>query len=99
MGTTLKKHFNEDQMNGNKELLLEPWELINYKNDCFESELYKEINKGHILFNLKAKAIAKKIDCDDVLFELENNEFALVHLTWTMKTEESSDWPKTTIYQ
>lgn len=79
--------------------LLEPWEFINSKNDCFESELYKEITKGHILFNLKAKAIAKRIDCDDVLFELDNNELALVHLTWKMKTEESNEWPRTTIYK
>jgi len=76
---------------------LEPWECIdlNYGNSC-ENELYKELSPGHILFALKAKAIARRDDCDDVLFEIIDNSkrYAMVHLTWSGREESNGKWPR-----
>lgn len=78
---------------------LEPWVHISYNNTSFEDELHKEISEKHVLYRLKVKAIAKRIDCDDVLFLINKNEYAVVHLTWKSKSENNPEWPITTIYK
>lgn len=63
-------------------------------------QLYKEINKKHILYGKTVKTIARRKDNDDVLFEVENSEFmyAIVHLTWAQKTLDDPKYPRTETY-
>lgn len=76
------------------------WVTIKDDNDYFKEELYKEINKEHILHNIDINTIARREDCDDVLlFLLDGSErYAVVHLTWSSKMESNSFYPKTRIY-
>ncbi len=62
------------------------------------SELQRELAPAHILFGLKVTPIALGYDGDDVLFELEDGRYAVVHLTWSCKTEPYDDCPSTVIY-
>jgi hypothetical protein len=66
----------------------------------FEDEYAVEIAKGHPLYGVLVRAIAKRQDCDDVLFELLRHlcEYAVVHLTWTGKEEVAPDWPGFELY-
>lgn len=45
------------------------------------AELRRELHPQHPLYGKAVTAIARRIDCDDVIFAV-NNRFALVHLTW-----------------
>lgn len=85
--------------NGNVKFL-EPWYPIESNNEMFERELYNEICKDHILYGIKVKAIARRHDCDDVLFLLLNLEpqVAVVHLTYSISKETDPSWPRTKIY-
>lgn len=76
------------------------WSEIENSKGTFEKELYKEINKGHILYGIKVKEVAHREDCDDVLFLLMDgtNRYAVVHLTWNRRVEDNSSFPKTNIY-
>jgi hypothetical protein len=79
---------------------LDPWFSIDCRHG-FERELYKELSKGHPLFGVKVKAVAQKIDCDDVLFMIENHTslYALVHLTWSGKPEKNTQCPTTHFFK
>lgn len=64
------------------------------------AELLKEVRPGHCLFQQTVKAVARRHDCDDVLF-LTNNPacpLAAVHLTWRGSTEPDPAWPATTFF-
>ena len=76
----------------------EPWERLEPGND-FHLELEREVCKGHKLFGVMAKAISKRVDRDDFLFELsdDTNRFAVVHLTW--QKEDSIKWPTVEFYK
>lgn len=76
------------------------WEVIENSKDYFKEELHKEINKNHILHGIEVKEIARREDCDDVLFLLldGSNRYAVVHLTWKGKKENNPCYPKTKIY-
>lgn len=75
---------------------LEPW----YETDecSLVAELKRELVKGHVLYKLPVQVIARRQDCDDVLFQLLDgtNRFAAVRLTFNKET--SSDWPRTEIF-
>lgn len=76
---------------------LSPWEAIAVQKEGFQQELQKEVSEAHPLFDKKVEAIATRADCDDVLFQLEEGKYAVVHLTWKGKTEENPIWPATRI--
>lgn len=86
---------------------LEPWSCCWLEKkemaETFESELRNELCQAHALFPFRrtARAIAKRDDCDDVLFFLPDakEQFAVVHLTWSMRRESDPTWPKTTFLQ
>lgn len=80
---------------------LEPWDSICTEPDCFKKELYNEVGKKHILFGKEVSAIGKRYDCDDFLFQVfyASFKFAVVHLTFSKKTEDSIQFPKTTTYK
>jgi hypothetical protein len=62
-----------------------PWRLVSPKEAKeFEEELQREVCKEHALFNRKAKAVGRRIDCADVLFHLEDagTQLGVTHLTW-----------------
>lgn len=54
--------------------------------------------QGHVLYGLKAKAVATRRDQDEVLFELEGGtaRLAVVHMTW--KKETDPRWPATDLF-
>ena len=66
---------------------------------AFEQELQDELSPAHRLYPHRtgARAIAKREDCDDVLFWLPQaaQNFALVHLTWKGQRETNERYPRT----
>lgn len=75
-----------------------PW----YKTESgLENELKRELrlNPLHPLFGVEAESIARRRDCDDVLFALKNYKqpLAVVHLTWA-SVELCKDWPDTALF-
>jgi hypothetical protein len=79
--------------------LEEPW--YEEENQNFIQELKKEVSVAHILWGKNLKVIAKREDCDDILFQVENADFdyAVVHLTWTSKVELNAIYPRTRTYK
>jgi hypothetical protein len=73
---------------------LDPWERVRAEHRAaLESELTSEIGPGHPLYRRPARAIARRSDCDDVLFHVESpEEFVVVHLTYASHPEEPP-WP------
>lgn len=83
----------------NKIEFLMPWVQIKDLNGYLEEELKRELHEQHILFGKTVKEIARRQDCDDVLFKLDNEEYAVVHLTFSGKKENSKDYPDTQIFK
>lgn len=81
----------------NKELP-EPWYLSSV--DLTE-QLFREISKNHILFAKSLKTIARRQDKDDVLFQIENDQFKYVveHLTWSKTQQPDKRWPTAKLYK
>ncbi|WP_436863507.1 hypothetical protein [Acinetobacter haemolyticus] len=69
------------------------------KESVFSNELKRELILGHVLFDKKAVAIARKVGEDNILFFFENqeNQYAEVHLTWSNETNPK--WPSTLIFR
>jgi hypothetical protein len=76
---------------------LAPWEPA---QPGFEHELYKEVGPRHILHKQKAMSVARRTDCDDVLFFLPDGPapLAVVHLTWIGHTDWHPEFPATEFY-
>jgi hypothetical protein len=64
------------------------------------SELRRELVAPHPLFGLPAVPIARRQDCDDVLFRFGHSpeRYAVVHLTWIGKPERAPQFPWTEIF-
>ena len=76
--------------------LVAPWEQIDTAMATkFEDEYAKEIGKGHPLYGVPVRAIARRIDRDVVLFQLLRHlcDYAVVHLTWSGREEPDPRWP------
>ena len=76
--------------------LVAPWEPIEPAVATkFEDEYATEIGKGHPLYGVPVRAIGRRIDQDDVLFQLLRHlcDYAVVHLTWSGREEPDSRWP------
>ncbi|MGB3008600.1 MAG: SDR family NAD(P)-dependent oxidoreductase [Chitinophagaceae bacterium] len=74
-----------------------PWQEINATTGALENQLQKELNANHILFGKPVTAIATRQDCDEVLFKITENEFAVVHLTWSQQKVNDNNYPSTTL--
>ena len=81
-----------------------PWRVIELPDmreraNLLAAELKKECPPGHILQGLPARAVATRIDRDDVLFEIEgtSQSLAVVHLTWREETDPR--WPSTKVFE
>jgi len=61
--------------------------------------LKKDLPKGHALSGLELKAVAKRVDQDDVLFEVLGGDqpLAVVHVTW--QREADPRWPSTKFFR
>jgi hypothetical protein len=79
---------------------LKPWESLRGSGDNLVKELNRELNSEHVLHGMVVAALARRIDCDDVLFATANSELplAVVHLTWTGRRKRDPNWPQTTCY-
>src|ERR1700730_15544120 len=83
---------------------LEPWRKIERserapnREQLFSAELKREVPAGHVLHGLKVRAVAFRIDQDEVLFELEggNTPLAVVHKTWNVEVDPY--WPATELF-
>lgn len=75
---------------------LEPWQSV---KPGLESELAREVGSQHPLHNRRAIAVARRHDCDDVLFFLPDGPsfLAVVHLSWHGR-EQNPQWPWTEFY-
>ena len=77
--------------------ILKPWRVIDgsgspNRADLLSARLQSEIPEDHILHGLRLRAVATRIDRDDVLFEIDGGRMpvALVHMTW--REETNPDW-------
>ncbi|MBX3448791.1 MAG: hypothetical protein KF777_04480 [Planctomycetaceae bacterium] len=78
---------------------IRPWQGLDDGAQVFDTELTKELSNRHRLHGLCARAIANRIDRDDVLFVIDGGtRLAVVHLTWSGKVEENESHPATEIY-
>jgi hypothetical protein len=75
---------------------LEPW---SFSVSGLEQELARELSPGHPLYRVKALAIGRRKDNDDVLFFLPDHDppLAVVHLTW--RHEDNPEWPQTELFK
>ncbi len=64
---------------------LEPWRPVGGGDVGLVEELRREVGAGHLLFGRETEALARRIDCDDVLFatSIPSSPLAVVHLTWS----------------
>src|SRR5262245_9089263 len=76
-----------------------PWYPIENLPGLAE-ELRRQAAPGHKLFGVPVRAIARRQNNDDVLFQIEDGSgrVAVVHLTWKGKVETDPTWPFTGIY-
>ncbi|UII32320.1 hypothetical protein LVD17_00515 [Fulvivirga ulvae] len=77
---------------------LKPWHDT---DENLEVQLRKEISVGHILYGKEVKTIARRQDNDDVLFKVADTDFqyAMVHLTWSSKSNPDSTYPLTRTFK
>jgi hypothetical protein len=82
---------------------LEPWYSIAddpRQVEAMGRELRRELGLEHPLAGLPVLALARRQDCDDVLFHLldGSGRVAAVHLTWTQSVPERPPLPGTALY-
>jgi hypothetical protein len=75
--------------------LPEPWY---WTDENLSKQLEIELHDNHILKGRSTKTIARRQDNDDVLFEIENGEYAVVHITWQKSAHKNILFPTTEIY-
>ena len=77
---------------------LEPWSPVDPSHaEPLARELRRELSGDHALFGRPAQAVARRCDCDDVLFVVGDPlQFAVVHLTYSRET--SAEWPRTVFF-
>jgi hypothetical protein len=80
---------------------LPPWQPISIPGqEAYESELKAEICQDHPLYGLHVTAIGRTGNGDDVLFRIHGHrcQLAVVHLTFSGRTEKNPRWPTTTFF-
>ena len=81
-------------------VMIDPWDDIDEATArTLEHELRLELPAAHPLAGTSAIAIARRQDRDDVLFELDDGGFAVVHLTLKRASETDARWPRATIFR
>ena len=85
--------------------IVSPWKRIEdspeIKNQTehLSARLKEDLPQKHVLQGLKVRAVALRVDRDNVLFEIEGHKMplAVVHMTWRNETDPG--WPVTKFYQ
>ncbi len=75
--------------------LPEPWY---WTEQDLTDQLEKEISSSHVLYGKAVKTLARRQDNDDVLFLIDNGNFAIVHLTWRTQRHVDNRWPTTQLF-
>jgi hypothetical protein len=78
-----------------------PWHSVDADTAAkLQAELQRELPAQHPVFGLPATALARRQDCDDVLFAIEDGtgRVAVVHLTWTRSMPERLPCPRTRVF-
>ena len=80
---------------------LEPWIALEADAEYFQRELLAEVGTSHRLHGREMRAVARREDCDDVLFVSidEPPLVAVVHLTYAKRPETDPRFPSTTIFE
>jgi hypothetical protein len=80
---------------------LKPWEQLQESGEALVKELQNKLPRDHALHGVSVVALAHRIDCDDVLFATgdPSRPLAVVHLTWTGRTERDARWPETILFR
>ena len=76
----------------------EPWEILRdaHVKMRLSEELARELAPGHPLEGERVWPVARRVDCDDVLFVVPSDwRLAIVHLTWSSARETDPRWPST----
>ena len=63
--------------------------------EALVAEAVREIGPSHPLFGRGLTTVALCRGCDHVLFRLDDESWAIVHLTWT-SAREPAPWPNST---
>jgi len=81
--------------------LLDPWIPVGPHAHPLERALASEIGADHPLAGRAMRAIARREDCDDVLFVSADDAglVAVVHLTCAQRPETDPRWPETTFFR
>ena len=76
----------------------ESWEeIMPNEQKALEAELKREVTLGHLLYNVSVTAVARRRDCDDVLFAtVGSSSVAVVHLSYG--EEANPLWPHTRFF-
>ena len=78
--------------------LLEPWIDPGEHAEGLHEELRRELSWSHPLKGRSATVIGRSTDSDDILLDLGDGTFAVVHLTWSQR-KERAPWPMTTTFE
>lgn len=80
---------------------LEPWVALEANAEFIQRELVAEVGTGHLLYGREMRAVARREDCDDVLFVSTDEPplVAVVHLTYARRPETDPRFPSTTIFE
>ena len=75
----------------------DPWKLVGDNGEAAE-ELQRECPSGHPLHGVTVALVARRLDCDDVLFRLcdGSGRYAAVHLSFA--AERDPRWPWTEVF-
>lgn len=103
----IKNVDDNDKLEPNTIVELVPGNTLHYLKPWYSDEtdlatqLHREINERHILYGKSVKTIARNQSQDDVLFEVNNADFkyVVVHLTWSEKALDNSEYPRTETYK
>jgi hypothetical protein len=79
---------------------IQPWVAVGKYAENLTKELQREVTEHHVLWRRRVRPLAQRVDCDDVLFEVDGavNKYAVVHLTWTGEPENDPQCPDTILF-
>ena len=64
------------------------WADVRHEGAYYLKELELELNESHPLYKRGRAVLAKSTSKDDVLFLLDEDIYAIVHLTYSLKNEK-----------
>jgi hypothetical protein len=79
----------------------QPWVAVGPEEAAkLEKELSLELSLVHHLSLVDRRAVARRVDTDDVLFEINPHlcECVVVHLTWSGRAEMESGFPQAELF-